>query len=499
MSNNSRKIIIVGGGVAGSEMGTLLGQRAKEPVEIIEIECDSERKFGGWGFQSFPESERTNLALRKMYLNEEDQTEILKWASDPANRENWPERYKDIKLDPNKIFPRVLVREYVKWRRSQVENDNVQYTHVTAEAMHVDIDKEKNEVYVTLDNGDVITGDRLVMASGSIAVKIPRYLQDVVGHDHVIPDPLTRAGDEARANIPLGSKVLILGTGLTGEEQVNVLSRLGHTDLTLLSREGKQHYSYPELQINKPLSLEERPNFLVAETPEEFQTGLKEFYTHYLNQGHSSEDILAAIRPHWEGIRAELGGCVKAVERLNQFKRDLAVNSIGTSFEVAAGTQAAVDNGHLLLKKGYIRNIAENDGKLLVDISEDGEAAPETIAFDYIINAIGRTIIRHPIWEDLLKDGHANKHASIGVQVSEHGQMMDAKGEYSDLVYVVGMARAGDHTFRHGFLGNTAFNVPQVRAHCGKTANAILQGLSAPAASLKAEVGSTAQPPRYEI
>ena len=78
-NENAQKIIVVGGGVAGSEIGTLIGQRANKAIEIIEIESDSGRKFGGWGFQSFPESERTNLALRKMYLSEDPQ-EIIALA-----------------------------------------------------------------------------------------------------------------------------------------------------------------------------------------------------------------------------------------------------------------------------------------------------------------------------------------------------------------------------------------------------------------------------------
>lgn len=485
MTNPStpQKVIIIGGGVAGSEAGTLLGQGADQPLDIVEIECDPDRKFGGWGFQGFPDDVKTNLALRKMYLSEE--AEILKWASDLNNRKDWPARYKNITLDPDKVFPRVLVKEYVKWRRAQVNNDNVRYSSITDEAMRVDIDEQTKQVHVTLKNGEIISGDRLIMASGSIAVKIPRYLQHIADHAHVIKDPLTEDGHVARSSIPLGSKVLILGTGLTGEEQVNILYRAGHTDMTLLSRAGKQHYSYPELQANKPLSLEDRPYFMLAETPEEFERGLKAFYAHYTEQGHCAEDIIAAIRPHWEGLRGELGGCQKAVTRLKEFQRLLATHSIGTSFEVAARTKSATDKGYLSLRKGYIKDIVDRDGRLFVDISEDNIAPPKTVVFDYIINAIGRTIIRHPIWQSLLKEGLANKHASIGIQVSEHGQMMDAKGRFSDLVYVVGMPRAGDHTFRHGFLGNTAFNVPQVRSHVTGTVTALLAGLAPQSLSLK--------------
>ena len=57
------RIVIVGSGIAGSEAGTYLGYRAKQPLEVIEIECEPNRRFGGWGFQRFPITQTTNLAV----------------------------------------------------------------------------------------------------------------------------------------------------------------------------------------------------------------------------------------------------------------------------------------------------------------------------------------------------------------------------------------------------------------------------------------------------
>ena len=96
-SNDVMRIVIVGSGVAGSEMGTYLGQQANSPIEVIEIEREPTRRFGGWGFQGFPDGVTTNLALRKMYLGP-DKQEILRWVDDPVVRAQWPEGLRDIKL-----------------------------------------------------------------------------------------------------------------------------------------------------------------------------------------------------------------------------------------------------------------------------------------------------------------------------------------------------------------------------------------------------------------
>ncbi len=473
------RVVIVGSGVAGSEAGTWLGHRARQPLEIVEIECEPMRRFGGWGFQSFPSTEKTNLALRKMSLGR-DPDEIFRWIDDPEQRETWPKELQELSFHADRPIPRVLIQLYVKWRRSQVRNDLVTYRRVTGEAMRVLLESGPHPISVTLDNQERILADRLIMASGSIAVKIPESLKDLGHHERIIIDPLTLEGHERRKEIPAGARVLILGTGLTGEEQANVLLSLGHTNLTILSRNGFRHYAYGQDQKNAPLTFDEAPDFLHAETPEEFNHKLSDFYSFFLEKGHSPEDILAALRPFWDDMRAELGGCYKAADRLRRFRRTLAVNSIGASFEVAQNLKEAEALGHLRTMCGVVESIVEREGAFEVRIHKDGEDedAPMVALFDHIINAVGRNIIRHPIWEHLLADGIAKKHAGIGIRVSQYGQMMDAQGAASDTMWVVGMARAGDHALRHGYLGNTAFNVPQVRSHVYDTVDAMLEGLS---------------------
>ena len=209
----------------------------------------------------------------------------------------------------------------------------------------------------------------------------------------------------------------------------------------------------------------------MAETPEEFNNQLQSFFGEHLSKGHSPEDIFAAIRPFWDQVRAELGGCVKAAERLHQFKRTLAVNSIGVTWEVSEALRVAEADGKLNVIHGMIHEVKDVGDSL--EVIFDGT----TKRFDYIINAVGRNIIRHSIWEQMLEDGLAKKHAGIGVRVGETGRLVAADDSESDRIWVVGMPRAGDHALRHGFLGNTAFNVPQVRSHLYQTVRDLLSTL----------------------
>lgn len=457
-------VVVVGRGVAGSEVGTYLGENTKVPLEIIEIEREPSRSFGGWAFQSFPITECTNLAFRKMYLGK-DENNIHEWLKN-CDRSNWPSEVKDFDFNPDQPFPRVLMREYVKWRRSQVKNPLVKYTSVIGEANKVYLDKDW--VSVEVEYRSRIQANRLVMAAGSITVKVPEYLNKVLDNEKLIVDPLVLAGHQRRATIPENSRVLILGTGLTGEEQVNVLLKSNHTSLTLFSREGQRHFAYPEFQKNEKIELKEPPQFLFSETPEEFSFQMSAFFENYLKKGHSPEDVYAAMQPFADRIRAGMGGCLQAAERLKDFKRTLATNAIGLSWEVSENFKKAQEEGKVRLLRGKIIDVEHNGSNFVVQFED------EIMFFDWIINAVGRNIIRHPIWDGLLEDGIAIKHAGIGVQVSENGRLYNKDKEESDRIWVVGMARAGDHMLRHGYLGNSAFNVPQVRHHLYKTMDNLL-------------------------
>ena len=226
--------------------------------------------------------------------------------------------------------------------------------------------------------------------------------------------------------------------------------------------------------------LETPPDFLHAENQEEFDRIFSEFFDHYIRCGHSPEDIFEAIGPFWNNMKENIGGDEKAAKKLFQFRRMLAVNSIGVSWEVAEVNRRAREEGLLLVKHGYIDHIDLVDNTFEVSYRKTCNESHVVVEhYDYIINAIGRNIIKHALWDNLINDGLAKKHIGIGVDVSEIGQLIDGEGHASDLIYVVGMARAGDHMLRHGFLGNTAFNVPQIRAHLYPTMKAMLSELTA--------------------
>lgn len=455
-------------GVAGSEAGTYIGLTSNLRIDLDEVEYQDRRRFGGWGFQKFPSTETTNLAMRKMYLTK-DPFDIFIW-SQQANRSNWPEQYRDFKFHPHETFPRCLMQEYVKWRRSLVDSDLVNYNPVNAEAVRVYV--ESDHVGVRMADGSIIESDRLIMASGSIAVKVPDYLKHLSGNQKIIFDPLDLDGHQARMAIHPDASVLVLGTGLTGEEQIAVLHKNGHRGrMNLFSRGGQRHFRYEQNQSNKELILASPPAFLMSETPEEFNEELSVFFASYLSKGHSPEDIFAAIRPFWNDVRADLGGCKKAAQRLRDFRRTLATHSIGCPHGVCEIIEKTLADETLEIINGNINSVEDVGDQLEVKFED------RTERYDFIINAVGRNIIRHEIWENMIKDGLAKKHAGIGIRVGETGRLVNEKGEESDRIWVVGMARAGDHALRHGFLGNTAFNVPQVRSHLYDTIDDLLSTL----------------------
>jgi len=162
-----KRVVVVGGGVAGSEAGTYLGYKANVPLEVVEIECEPSRRFGGWGFQKFPITETTNLAMRKMYLGD-DPDEIFTWAAN-ANRLDWPSEIQGFEFHPDRPMPRVLMQQYVIWRRSRVGNRLVSYRQIIDEAMRVTIRGAK--VVVELKEGRKLSATVLSWLLGQSLLK----------------------------------------------------------------------------------------------------------------------------------------------------------------------------------------------------------------------------------------------------------------------------------------------------------------------------------------
>ena len=164
-------------------------------------------------------------------------------------------------------------------------------------------------------------------------------------------------------------------------------------------------------------------------------------------KGYSHEDIFEAIKLSWKKIIENLNQ-IEITSKLFQFRRILAVNSIGVSHDSAKLNNEASDKGYFTVKHGCITNITlTNNDAFEVHYDDKIEQ------YDYIINAIGRNIIQHPLWYNLFKDGLAQKHLIIGVNVNEHGQLIDKNG--TDLiVFMFWMARSGDSYAASSILGN---------------------------------------------
>jgi uncharacterized NAD(P)/FAD-binding protein YdhS len=344
----------------------------------------------------------------------------------------------------------------------------VEYQSIIDEAIKVDIICD-NTINVELKSGNVVNGHRLILASGSVSVKVPDYLRRIQDCDRIIVDPFIKTGYERIKNIPKNSRILVIGTGLTGEEQANILLKSDHNNITLISRNGKRHFMYPLDQKNRHLTLEKIPDCFTAKNSEEFDNKWNQFMTYYLEKGYTHEDIFSAIQKNWTEIKKNI---VDVSEKLFQWRRTLAVNSIGTSYEAAMFNNKAIKEGKLSIKKGHIKNVVQKNDILEVCLEDVNVICLEK--YDYIINAVGRNIIQHPLWTHLLNKGIAQKHKGIGVNVNQYGQLIDSNGKSLDMIYVVGMPRSGDHAITHGYLGNTAFNVPQIRAHLYDTAKHIL-------------------------
>ena len=91
------------------------------------------------------------------------------------------------------------------------------------------------------------------------------------------------------------------------------------------------------------------------------------------------------------------------------------------------------------------------------------------------------TKIASPLWRKLI-DVHGSaiphKKTGRGIEVGEYGELINAKGEVSSIVYAVGPMRQGDEIQRRGRLGGFVFSIGTIRNQAFITAVTVLRRLA---------------------
>ncbi len=283
--------------------------------------------------------------------------------------------------------------------------------------------------HVTLDSGEVLESNRLVLALGAATTTT-----NATTNDSIIRQPWARG---ALSNIAVDAPVLILGTGLTMIDMALALQAQGHRGtITALSRRGRLPLLHPEppLPPTPP-----PPALLAALEAGDLRVALREFRV-AIGEGAAAATLADGLR----SLIPQLwrGWSLPARKRFLRHLRpwwDSVRHRVPR--EVFATLDRLHEEGRLQIRAGHL--IGHENGSAHVRWRGERDAA--AVPADVVIDATGWDGDRdryatHPALATLIADGHLRVDAlGLGLDCNADGSVPDSDG-----LHLIGFLRRGE-------------------------------------------------------
>lgn len=290
------------------------------------------------------------------------------------------------------------------------------------------------EPYVLLQDGRTLKGSHVVLATGNLPPKTPRFRDDGVMETGVfIPDPWDLHRDRLP---PKDGRILLIGTGLTTVDVALRLARAGHSGpIVALSRHGLLperhahggHWRNPfadgPLSPRKAFRLLRREAFAAAERGTPWQRVID-----------AARPSLASVWISWtsEERRRFLRHC----RTIWDVRRHRMARSVATQID------RLLETGALEIRAGRIESVARSGAGALATLRPRGRHVTETIEVDAIINCTGPRSSLDDLNEPAfarLKETGALVPDELGLGAKTFGcALVDRYGTPSDWLFAIG-------------------------------------------------------------
>ena len=422
------RVVIVGGGASGVLVAVNL-LRKSESCEVILVEPN--QKLGlGLAYSTKDSEHLLNVPAGRMSGLVEEPGSLCEWA----------------KVDENAFLSRQDYGRYLNFllerELSRVGSDR--FKHL--ENWVVGIEHLGNGYRCTLESGDFVDSDKVVLAVGNSDSLVPEFFRELSTSSRVVRD-VWREGLTTEFD-----NVAIIGTGLTFYDiALSILRNRPRAVIHGISRNGllpSPHLRHraPALPVpvNARLSAQGIRDYLssVGDRWREAQDGIR----------HDLQEIWAAF-PEEEKKTF-----------INQYFRWWNSLRHRSAPEIDERIKSLMQTGQVIIHKASVESISEVSDDLLLKLSNG-----ETLKVNQVINGCGNQMVAtHPLIEKLVQSGLLAR-GPLGYGVACDTKTLalkDAQGRTHSGIYGIGPILIGE------LLETTA--IPEIRVEADLIARELL-------------------------
>ncbi len=490
--DNTKPIVIVGGGFAGTTLltHTLLRIAADptitKPVKILMVERHEEQMHGGVAYSKGADYKKHNLNAGAMSMDMFPGNEpppgfpsFVQYIQQKA--ESNPDALDQL-INPS----RQLVSEYITAMLDLAkEKVGIKADVEVALRKATKIEQlPEGGTRVEFGDGSSVESCHTFLATGFQEAAAPRFAKNVADHPRFMDQPYAAKANPFYDEVckENDAKTLIIGTGLTAMDIAARMINSGYKgEITMMSRRGLMHKTYEDTPPEEYLANQAmrgearsvdqmdisktRPKFLEAETTAELVRAVVSEFNELKSQGYTSPEILI----YWERFVPDV--CAKFPHKdlaalFADHEALITSSRVGVTPNTGLTVRHGIESGQIKVEVGAIKDISPGDNGGLKATYNPGngdvsmvkmqfnaaENRPEEAQYDYVFSAMGNTSnyalppeqISDPLWQDLLKEGKAQPHwTKSGIAVSRDFSLLDAQGNPSDCITVIGVPVAG--------------------------------------------------------
>ena len=424
-------VVIIGGGLSGTLLAVqLLRQPRGQRIVIIEPRPELGR---GEAYSATELGHTLNGNAARMSVDPDNADDLTQWLTQFIDNGGWPESAEQA-LPVAELFPpRGIFGLYAQQRLAEARALGLRFgstaEHVRAEV--VDVQTHNEQVRVTLDDAQVWSAPRAVLATGMFpaartAVKAPG------GLNAAAVDPWDV---QAMRALDPQARVLIIGSGLTMVDAVVSLDRAGHRGpITVISRHGL----WPHVRRQPPAW----PDFLAAaselRSPRQLMAEVRNQCRQALQQGIDWQAPLDTVRVHIARLWSQASERQKRqfVRHVRPWWESHHHRSPPPS---DALLQKAIAERRLTLQAACYLSA---EGTTLT-IRRRGESVPVQLHGDVLINSSGieydwrrvdKPLPRQLLARGLVKPGPL----ALGLLADDEGALLDSDGIASRRLFAMG-------------------------------------------------------------